>query len=171
MTKTIVALLIIGVVAVGGYELYKRQTPGAQPVVQDIATVAQTGKKVPFTTFIKDNGSYQCTVHQVVSDMDNNGIVYVSNGDIRGEFSTITEGRSVSSSIIVRDGSAYTWSDAMPTMGFKMTYSPDISASASSSTYMWNVEQVGDYDCKPWVRDEAKFTPPTTINFQIVGRQ
>lgn len=172
MIKTIIAVLIIGAIAVGGYSVSKRKANIPVPQVEDQQQAAPTaGKKMPFASFIKNGGSYQCTVHQYMSDIDNSGTVYVSDGKMRGEFSTIAEGRTVNSSIIVRDGFTYMWNNFM-SQGFKVAV-PETFAGASfesSGTYMWNAEQIGEYDCQPWTTDETKFSLPGNITFQALTR-
>src|SRR3989344_1783289 len=103
-----------------------------------------------------------------MSDFENSGTVYMSGGNISGEFSTIAEGRPMQTMFMMRDGYSYTWSPDFPTMGFKVkinTDAGDTNADASG-TYSWNANQIGDYNCEPWTVDESKFTLPTSIKFQ-----
>jgi hypothetical protein len=128
-----------------------------------------TGKKMAFSQFIKqDFGPYKCEVKQAFSDMENNGTVYLNAGNIRGDFSTIAEGRKMDSSFIMKDGYTYNWSSFAPTMGVKVkvnTTTDGDTNTQTSGTYSWNAEQIGEYNCEAWTVDESKFTLPSTITF------
>ncbi len=168
MTKIIIALIIIGAIGFGGYVMRERQT--AALVVKEQSVSTTSDKKVPFATLIAGGDSYRCTVYQSMSDMENSGIVYASNGNLRGEFTVIAEGRTIKSWIIVRDGFMYSWNSAMPT-GFKMTNKISPTASAEvSGTYRWNAEHIGDYECQPWVAEASTFAIPTDITFTTIGQ-
>lgn len=177
MSKTIISILIIGAVAVGGYFLSKSNKGGYQETkgetnveVSKEEATKPNGKKIAFSEFIKQSGSYKCTVNQSLNNTVTKGTTYLSNGMIRGEYNTKVSGMSVDSTILVRDGYTYSWNSMMPSMGFKMkvqttTNTPNVGASASGS-YSFNAEQIGDYDCQAWTVDQSKFAVPTTITFK-----
>jgi len=171
MSKTIAGILVVGVVVVGGYFIFKGKTPESTAVTkgeQTEAKPAETGKKMAFSEFVKQGGSYKCDVKQAMSDIQNSGTVYMSGGKMRGEFSTIAEGRPMQTSFIFRDGYSYTWSSMMPSMGFKMKVATDTASTSgdASGTYSWNAKQIGDYNCVAWTGDETKFTVPTSVTFR-----
>lgn len=174
MSKTLISLVILGAVLVGGYFIISgKKADNMEAVKNETANedqVADTsGKKMAFSEFIKTGGSYKCDVKQSMSDFENSGTVYINETNIRGDFSTVAEGRTINTTFISRDGYSYTWSSALPDMGFKMKIKTDASASADSENYSWNAEQIGDYNCEAWVGDESKFAIPTNINFKVVG--
>jgi hypothetical protein len=79
--------------------------------------------------------------------MENNGTVYLNAGNIRGDFSTIAEGRKMDSSFIMKDGYTYNWSSFAPTMGVKVkvnTTTDGDTNTQTSGTYSWNAEQIGE---------------------------
>lgn len=136
-------------------------------------TQAPTGKKIAFSQFIKQGGAYECTVRQTLSGIDTTGVTYLSDGMIRGEFSTRIQSMNVDTSFIVRDGFTYSWSSVLPNTGFKVemvdnTVNGDTTTDTSGS-YSWNAEQIGDYDCKPWTVDMAKFTLPSDVTFKEIN--
>jgi hypothetical protein len=173
MTKIIMWVVVLGVLAGGGYFLSKGNSTKE---VQSTTTETSSGtpeeatqKKMAFSSFLKnDQGSYQCTVKQYMDDFGSEGIVYVSAGKIRGEFTTVAEGKNLETSIIVDNGYQYVWSSAMQN-GFKMKLPESTTTSttgaSTSGTYSWNAEQIGDYDCTPWTVEQSKFIPPSTIVF------
>jgi len=179
MSKTIVAFLVVLVVAGGGYFIFnsKKEIPENAQVannelkndeIKNETPEQPAGKKMAFSQFIKqDFGPYKCEVKQAFSDMENSGTVYINKGNLRGDFSTIAEGRKMDSSFIMKDGYTYNWSSFAPTMGVKMKV--DMNAengntnTQTSGTYSWNAEQIGEYNCEEWVMDESKFTLPSTV--------
>lgn len=141
-------------------------------------TKVPAGKKMSFDAFMKQGGSYVCTVNQDVGGMTSKGTVYIngtSGQNIRGEFTTSVQGMNIGTSLIVRDGFTYTWSSMMPTTGYKVAVSKsDVGANVNqgaSGSYSWNAEQIGDYDCKPWTVDATKFDLPKTVKFTEVKQQ
>jgi uncharacterized protein YxeA len=170
--KTIILILVVGVIVFGGYYLInKNKTQDISQVVNQIesespATEEPTSKKMSFSEFVKQSGSYQCSVKQSTSDFDSSGTVYVNDGRMRGEFETIAEGINIKSYIIMKDGFIYTWSSASPKIGFKMAIKTDVE-NANSQNYSWNPEQIGDYDCSFWLLDESQFAVPTNIKFNL----
>jgi len=130
-------------------------------------------KKMAFSEFIKNgSGSYKCEVKQALGDMDNSGTVYIDRDRLRGDFTIIAEGRKMDTSFIFREGYSYTWSSALPNMGFKMkvekTGTGDTKAN-TSSTYSWNAEQIGDYNCVAWTVNLDKFALPRGVTFNEIG--
>lgn len=176
MSKTLISFLVVGVVLVGGYFAYNSQKDkGAELVINEMnqgennesGTEQPAGKKMAFSQFIKqDQGAYKCTVKQIVSDFDSTGTVYMNAGNIRGDFSTVAEGRTMNSYFVMKDGYTYNWSDLAP-MGVKIKIDMDgRNANAEASgTYSWNAEQIGEYNCVEWTVDESKFAVPTTVKF------
>ena len=136
-------------------------------VTEEIPTVP-SGKKIPFAEFINRGGSYTCTVEQYVENIDSKGKTYIHNGMIRGEFTSVMEGTTVDSTMILRDGYTYTWSSMMPTMGFKVAAQPPENVNtdtSTSGTYSFNAEQIGDYNCESWTPDLSQFELPEGVVF------
>jgi hypothetical protein len=178
-TKTII-LAVIGVaVIIGGYFIIKSNT---SPSVGDEVVVTQTeletaapeatGKKMAFSQFVKQGGSYQCTVHQYIGDMDTMGTTYIHNGMIRGEHTTEIQGMTIDTTLIVRDGYSYTWTSLAPNMGFKAKVTDMTNTDTSvqtSGTYSFNADQIGDYNCESWKEDVSVFEIPSGVTFQEIS--
>ncbi len=164
----IILWVVVGAVAIfGGYSLLNSKkvatvdpTPSAE-VADDSTKPETTGKKMAFADFIKnDSRSYKCEVKQAMSDFENSGTVYVSEGKISGEYSTVAEGKTMKSSFILRDGYSYMWTPGT-SMGFKVKNSTE-----ANGAYSWKAEQVGDYNCEAWTLDASKFTLPAGVTFK-----
>jgi len=182
MSKTtIIAITAAIIIALGGYNLvFRNKTtqenilPGSNNEIPNTENVNQVadklaGKKMAFSQFIKqDFGPYKCEVKQALSDFESTGTVYMNEGKLRGEFSTVAEGRKMDSSFIMKEGYTYNWSSIVP-MGVKVKIpekgmTGDINTN-TSGTYSWNAEQIGEYNCEEWKVDEAMFELPTNIKF------
>ncbi len=129
-----------------------------------------TGKKMAFSQFIKEGGTYKCIVHQSVSGTDTTGTTYLHQGMIRGEYSTSIQNMNIDATVIVRDGYAHSWTSIAPTMGFKSKVVTDEATGSlgTTGTYSYNTDQIGDYDCQPWTADVSLFELPTGITFKEV---
>lgn len=134
-------------------------------------TLAESGKKMAFSEFIKQGGAYKCTVNQSVAGVNTVGTTYINGGLIRGEYKTQAQGINVTSSLIVRDGYTYSWTSMAPTMGFKAKVAENTGANtgtAMSGSYSWNAEQIGDYSCEAWSADANMFVVPSGVTFREV---
>ena len=168
MSKNLISgLIVVAVIAIGGYFIFKGdKAPNPGDVKGEETT--ETGKKMAFSEFVKQGGSYKCTVKQAMNDFENSGTVYINGAQMRGEFSTIAEGRNVDTTFIVTDGYTYSWSSMLPNMGFKMKINPGTNGGGSadtSGTYSFNSEQIGDYNCEPWTVDASMFATPSGMTF------
>lgn len=169
MNKTLLVVLIAGVLGIGGYFYFEKE--GNEMAEQTASQteeggVKQTGKKIAFSQFVNQGGSYKCTVHQFISDTDTTGTMFVDKGLMRGMFETETQGVKVSSNILVREGFTYTWSSTMP-QGIKMAVKKDEGGvdTSTSGANSWNVDDVGDYECVAWDADQTTFVVPSNIVF------
>jgi hypothetical protein len=131
----------------------------------------ESGKKMAFSEFLKQGGSYKCEVNQYVNEMETKGTTYINDGMIRGEYNTKVQNMNVDSTMIVRDGYTYSWTSVMPTTGFKAKVAEVVGGDAvagPSGQYSFNATQIGDYNCEAWTADASKFTIPTNITFKDV---
>jgi hypothetical protein len=147
-------------------------TASASTTVPQATTTQTAGKKIPFADFIKKGGAYKCTVNQYVQNVETKGTVYISGGDLRGEFSSTVAGMNFTSTFIRKDDYTYTWTSAMPGKGFKVKTQASAEANTdakASGTYSWNAEQIGDYNCEVWATDASKFVLPAGVTFSDVN--
>ncbi len=181
MTKTtIISILLLAIVGTGIFFLGKKQNTETeilntnQEETQTTQTSEVEGKKMAFAEFLKqDKDAYECTVNQYIDEemtQTTKGLVYVYNGNISGSFETDAMGMNITSSLIVRDGYSYTWSNMSP-VGYKVAVVESTETNTSqeiSGTYSWNAEQIGDYECELWEIDMTKFDLPQGISFQEI---
>ncbi len=180
MQKTIISVVVLVAVVVGAYFIITKNKPevsneaivNTDAMTQETQTGETSSKKMAFSEFVKqDDRPYKCEVKQAMSDFENSGTVYLDKGNVRGEFTTIAEGRTLDTMFIARDGYTYIWSSALPNTGFKtkLAAKTDTTGTDVSGTYSWNADQIGDYDCMLWTPDQSKFIVPTNISFKVIG--
>jgi len=111
------------------------------------------------------SGSYKCTISSDVTSGLASGVVYVSNGRVRGDFVAQSAGESINVSMIQNDGYVYNWSDAMP-QGIKVKAVTDGNATdGAESGQLFDATASIQYSCEPSEADEGLFTPPTSVQF------
>ena len=174
-TKIIISAVVTLILIGGGYILFASNKAGSNGTqVETEVTpggtevVVTSGKKMAFSEFMKQGGSYKCTVTQNVNNTDTKGLTYIDGSMIRGEYNISTQGMSITSTLIVRDGYTYTWTSMAPSMGFKAKVVESTEADANtgmSGTYSFDANEIGDYDCAPWTPDARMFTLPTGVTF------
>lgn len=168
MNKVLPVVLIAGAVLVGGY-FYLNGDKGE--MVKD-TSASQMEKKIAFSQFLKDRGSYECKVDQSVEGAETKGTVYINDGFLRGRFETQTQGTKMATDLLVSNGYTYTWSSAAP-MGVKAPVLEDGTIvdknQELTGSYSWNADQIGEYDCVAWTPDPAVFSIPEGIEFMDVG--
>ncbi len=174
MKKTIIiSVSIIAVIVIIIFALAVKNPKSEIGGLQNSQTTSQTsGKKIAFEQLVKQGGSYECTVHQYINDTDTVGTVKIKNGNLRGTFSTNYNGMDFDGEVIIKDGYSYSWTSAMPSMGFKAKITQDEFgnvAAGSSGKYTWNYAQIGDYDCKAATIPDSTFAVPATVNFTTVS--
>lgn len=93
------------------------------------------------------------------------GTVYVSNGKMRGDFTTNAAQGTMSSHMIVDGQTSYIWIDGQST-GFKMTF--DAAAQQEAQESVKNnidINKQSNYNCKAWSADLGVFTLPKDVTF------
>jgi hypothetical protein len=165
---------VVIVVALGAFLVTKGNSKSTLSDNTDplIETPGVSGKKMAFSEFAKHGGSYKCTVTQYLDagmTQSTQGTVYLDGGKIRGEYATKVQGMNIDTSVIVRDGFAYTWTSMMPN-GYKIAVNQTAgdTGAAASGAYSWNDKMIGDYNCVTWAVDQSKFTLPSGVTFQEI---
>jgi hypothetical protein len=182
-----VPLLIIAIIAIlaiggGAYLVSKRnkeKQAGDNPETQANANAdanANANANLGVNANAKAKGSFrslmalgkntECSFTGVNSGVTSSGTVFVTAaGNMRGDFTSQTSSGTKTSSMIVKDGTAYVWSG---TQGAKMSTSFMTSAQAKAQAgtqQSVDLDSQVDYSCKDWTVDQSKFTLPAGVNF------
>lgn len=108
-----------------------------------------------------------CTFNIKDPNTESSGTFYISNKNIRGDFSSANKmiGQTVTAHTIIDEKFSYTWTDISP-MGFKVPIvgTPAQAVAGAQAQFQAN-GAAGNYDCKAWTKDASKFTLPTSVKF------
>ncbi len=174
-TNALMGLIALIVVVGGGVWFFSSQgNTGAD--VQGTQN-EETGEQMTegagtFAELMTRSGSWKCTVQVDIAEAPSEGIVLVSDGKIRSDFTsrpTSMGGKEISAHMIHADGYVYTWSDLIP-QGMKMKVTADATTSGNNPGAIAPDQRV-NYSCLPWVVDASQFTVPSTITFMELSAQ
>lgn len=172
--KGLLGLIVIGAIVFGGYYL-SHKAPTTAPVEGSATTTPTTTDESAFNGSFSDlakrSGSWKCTIDTSTTQSVSSGVAYVSNGKVRGDFTTSVANYGPIESHMIADGdTAYTWSSMMP-QGIKMkiaTTSTATAGSGATSGQGMNANTSYAYHCEAWTADPTIFIPPTTIVFKAL---
>ena len=131
-----------------------------------------SGKKMAFLEFLKQGGSFKCTVAMATNGYDMTGTIYTRNKDVNAVTTGTVAGQKITTNMIMKDGYTYTWTSLAPGMGYKMK---TIEASVSSDTPVVknspasSLQDIGDYSCEVWSGTDAMFAIPSGISFTEIN--
>ena len=161
-------IVIIGLVVIGGigFLMFSGESsndPGSEGTPSTNQMNAEEGL---FSGSLVDlqnrGGNYRCTFTHESEIAQSSGVIYVAGEKIRGDFESETQGISIDSHMIARDGFIYAWSPISPN-GFKVPQTTNgTDADAAAQGGYADFQQNYSYDCKPWKVDESKFEIPST---------
>jgi uncharacterized membrane protein len=172
-------LVIIALILTGaGFTWFKNNsstsvdsTPSDQQSAPSPVVTASVNSdtRVALKDLFSSSKSQKCTFSD--NNSGSSGVVYMSGGKMRGDFTSKTDGQSVESHMIVENQTSYVWTDAS-TQGVKMSYekvtqltSATASAQAGGSSMPISMDQKVSYQCESWVADPTLLTLPTTVKF------
>ncbi len=151
MNKTLL-YVIIAVVVIGGVGFFLMNQP--------VSTNTDQATPQSLKELLASQNPQQCAFDQSTEGAAATGKVFVSNGKMRGDFTSLVNNQGVESHMIVRDNTAYVWS-SLANQGFKMSTENMMNGTTTSV----DMNQRFDYTCSGWTEDSTAFTLPTTITF------
>lgn len=181
---SIVAAGIVGAVAV--YLLFGTpkeevvtSVPTQQPAPQkEASTVVPTSGSGSLSSLLALNQDLECSIMYAASSVDQTqtqGTYFTSAGKMRGDFVVSSNGVDTVSSLIMRDGMLYSWTEIEgASYGMKIAMS-ELEASKNTqgapvAQEVVPLEAEVDYTCKAWTAlDNSIFEPPTDILFREFG--
>lgn len=164
-------LIIVGALVVlgGGYFFFLADDDGGDSASSDNQAGTSQAEQASLNELLGRNQNLMCTY----SDTDeqgntSSGTTYIAGGRMSGEFNLSANGQGTIKSYVINDGQAqYTWQD-----GSDQGYKFDLSAledptddSATDDSQSVDQNQDYDFNCQEWSVDEARFTPPSNVNF------
>ncbi len=176
MNKTVLGLIIAALVIFGGigaYMMMSKPKPASQgiPTPTSNETPATQVETVTQQKSLKDLiGSGQPQECNFSDKAGNEGVVYVANSKMRGDFISNLSGQSTNSHMLIEGQTSYMWLEGQKT-GFKMTMDAASQTKAGNAAKQKGIDlsEKFDYDCKPWVANPSEFILPTAIEFSDFG--
>ena len=107
----------------------------------------------------------QCSFNQSDGGESSAGIVYIADGNVRGDFSANVNGEQIISHVIVQGENSYVWSK--DNQGVKMSFA-NLTADESQAS-SGEVNQNATYSCQSWDPDQSVFVPPSDVEFVDIG--
>ncbi len=157
-------IIIIGIIVFMTSKDSETMPAGQEGNVSGSASSFTTkGEKSSLKALLARAGSHKCTFTDTAEGTETSGTVYLSDGKLRGDFSSMSEGKTVMSHVLA-DGSGATqvWMDDFP-QGFKMNMNEMEAQAAESGAVDFNKEL--DYSCETWTVDANAFTAPAGMTF------
>ena len=154
--KTLWIVGIVIIIAAVAYFLMRGE--GASTTLTTLEPGTSGASEQSLTELLAAGTSQTCTFTQA----DGEGTVYVAGGKMRGNFTSLADGKTMISHMISDGTTAYTWVDGMPA-GFKMMMNAQQASGQQQGTV--DVNQKLAYTCSPWTADANAFTPPAGMQF------
>jgi hypothetical protein len=158
----IIAILIIA--ALGGGAYY-----AAQRAEMRATTTAVANADTTLRALLARGEDITCTFSHSYEGGASQGVVFVADGKMRGDFTSTVEGQGAVASHMINDGEyAYVWSDAAASQGMKMKVDAMANANANANAQgqaALDYDQALSYDCDDWNEDDEKFELPSGVAF------
>ncbi|HVU80186.1 MAG TPA: hypothetical protein VHD37_02370 [Candidatus Paceibacterota bacterium] len=132
--------------------------------VEQGQTAAESEKPQTLKSLIAYQGTQKCTFENATANSSSSGTVYVANGQMRGDFTSVAQGKTFDSHMIVKGNTSYVWGSSMPG-GFKMSFD-SMAAPSGSSGGSVDPNAPVNYSCGAWSADESMFELPASVQFQ-----
>lgn len=151
----VVVLVVIVVVVMG---MNKAGAPGQSGNT--------SGGPMSMKDLLTSGASQKCTFTNSDAQSNSSGIVYITQGHMRGDFTSVASGKTTQSHMITDGQTSYVWTDQMA-QGFKMSFTSTSTSSGGSNSV--NPDEKVNYACNPWSVDQGEFTLPANITFSDMG--
>ncbi len=162
-----VVLFLLG--GAGALVMFKNKANPTAPesIANDQSVVQETSPTaIPAKKSLKDllalSGAQKCTFTSTETPGVSDGVVYVSGGKVRGDFTTTVENQTSRTHVITDSNNVYFWTDGQ-TSGIKMGIDIQATPGAPGGAIDWNTQ--ADYNCTQGAVDASLFEVPSTIKF------
>lgn len=154
-------LPIIIILALAGFGIYKL-VGASKNKINDTKKETESTIAKSLKDLLASGNSQKCTYDQ--------GVVYITNGKVRGDFDVSTSENVTKSHMIVDGKTSYVWTDGSKT-GIKMSFDTASATPSSGTEEKGGIDPVKpmNYVCNAWIVDSSMFTLPTGVNFTDVS--
>lgn len=165
MNKKIILVGALLLLIAGGYFMFTKSSKNSPDTSGQSANSAPKSLKDLLTAGV----AQKCTFSMTQESGNQSGTTYITNGKLRGDFTSQANGKTMETHMIVSGNTSYVWQEGEKE-GFKSSFDPSTSVSGSeaqsaSTTASLDFNKQGDYKCSAWVVDESMFTPPSDVKF------
>jgi hypothetical protein len=171
MNKTLlyVILAIVLALLVGGY-IYMRPDSEEGSNAEGDGEGSEMEEARSIKDLVADGEPVRCTFSRSDDNSETNGVTYVANGKVKGEFEVMmktgpTANQRITSNMIIDGDTMYMWSSSMP-QGMKMKVDAQATADAEAGQQSAiNYDEQLDYDCDSWDSNSSVFELPSGVTF------
>lgn len=164
-------LLIIGAVillALAGF-LWMRNSSGSSLLPSGTGGTSDSSSAKSLKDLLGSTVSQECTFKD---DQGNESTIKVAGGKMRGDFTTMVEGKSTGSHMITVNNTTNFWMDGQTT-GYKMSIdslSDDAQTNSQANVgSSIDVDEKMEMSCKPAVVSGSNFNLPSGVTFTDIG--
>ena len=161
----VVAVVVVAVALFAFYKL--SSTPGSSqiPGTPGVAAPLSSTRGMTLRGLLSLGSSQKCTFTDATNPTaSSEGTVYVAQGQLRGDFTSVVSGVAIESHMIVLGSTSYEWTDAA-TGGFKMALATIENQQAPGPNQGFNPNKSVDYSCTGWSTNASVFALPVGIQF------
>jgi len=170
-STSLIAGAIVTVIIIGtaGFFLLKKpaqtlqESTTTQPTQQ-----GESQTKGSIKNLLAAGKNQTCTIKYPAGEQMGEGTVYVSDKNLRGDFTMTFEEKTIDSHMIQDETYMYSWSSLSP-QGVKMKITELEKVQASPTAEYIDLDQEIDINCSPWSVDSSKFTSPADVTFVETG--
>ncbi|MEK7649583.1 MAG: hypothetical protein AAB367_01275 [Patescibacteria group bacterium] len=163
MNTKILFAIIGGVIVVGGAFFLMKNSRNADPLTNNQNTMMN--KRTSLKALMMLDTPQRCTFTNKVQNSESFGTVYLMNGRMRGDFTSVAAGRTEQSHMIVESDAGFVWADSMQGKGMMMDMSQWGQQTNNQNTQQVDLDAEVDYSCDTWSPDESVFQRPSDIEF------
>jgi len=176
MNKNLIYVIIavVVIVVVATFVFYKPssmpgvyQTPGTSEAsgTSGATPSPSSANGMTLKGLLSLGSSQKCTFVDATSPTaSSEGTVYVAQGQLRGDFTSVVAGTTIKSHMIIVGNTSYTWTDAAK-VGSKMALATIEQQQAPGPNQGFDPNKSVNYSCAYWPTDMNVFALPAGIQF------
>ena len=171
MNNKIIIGIIIVILIVLGFFVFRGNDSGDEnsEVASDNESVSNNEAEIErgeksIRELMASGSAVKCDYSYADEGLASEGTMYASEGKMRANFTSQTDGQNIKSNMISDGEYFYTWADGS-TSGFKMKVEADAAAETDTDQNQADLDQKVDYECERWSEDGSMFNPPGSVTF------
>lgn len=169
MNKTVVVIVAVVILILlgggGAYTMMNRTGTKSQKSENTVSKKpAQSGNvKKSFRDLFSIGENQECTFSDTTAG--SHGTIYIGSNELRGDFESNVNNKTVRSHIIQDRENMYVWTDNEK-QGFKVARDSVEKAVENMGDVAVDLNKEADYSCKTWSVDTGVFSLPSDVEFQ-----